>query len=122
MGSSDPWYNSFLDGGIEIRAARGIYDNTIGVLIKNNFSYDIWVKVKMVSANGSKSGYYYQMVSANSWSSNGIYYNTTPGISNTDGFGDITLVLLLTQDENGRDHFNPFLPRDVPDGFKNRTW
>ena len=111
--SSDPWYNVFLNGGIEIRVMRGSYQNIV-VMVKSNLDYSVWVNVKTRSANGSKTGYntVYMPVSR---------YDTTitppPSISNSDGFSGITIVVLRTQDQNGISHHY-----SLPDSFRNRTW
>jgi hypothetical protein len=62
--SSDPWYNTFLSGAIQVRAARGI-DGNIGINVRNNLDYPVWIRAKMLSVNGNKVGYNGVLCNAN---------------------------------------------------------
>ena len=110
---NDPWYNTFLDGAIEVRAARGAMDGNIGVNVKSNLDYGVYIRVKIQSANGKVSYLNFGRVAYQTWAPTTI--NPYPRIANSDGFSAISIVVVRSHDQNGRSY-------DMSNNFKNRTW
>ena len=110
--STDPWYNNFLNGAIELFVARG--NNLIGCYVKNNLSYAIRVRVRIQSQNGKTGFVTISPISANNYSSQYKFLSYTD-LKNSDGFSGAQIIVLRTQDQNGKSYY-------TPDSFNKRTW